>query len=73
MNPSAGHNERFTVAELASQTKLTPAFWRKTIGDGLIDVERYGRAVRVTQSALDQYLIRQQDRHSNRTSDATNA
>ena len=54
INPTV--NRRYTVPALAELTKMSPGFWRKAIFLGRIDVERYGRAVRVTEGALQRYL-----------------
>ena len=47
---------RYTVPEIAKITKMSEAFWRKAIFLGRVEVERYGRAVRVTEGALQRYL-----------------
>jgi excisionase family DNA binding protein len=48
--------KRYTVEELARATNMSVAFWRKRIWLGDIEVERFGRSVRVTGEALDRYL-----------------
>jgi hypothetical protein len=50
---------RFTLAELATETHMSLAYWRKQVWLKRIEVERYGRSVRVTAEALDQFRQRQ--------------
>lgn len=48
--------KRYTVEELARATNMSVAFWRKRIWLRDIDVEHFGRSVRVTDEALERYL-----------------
>ena len=48
--------KRYTVEELARSTNMSVAFWRKRIWLRDIEVERFGRSVRVTADALERYL-----------------
>jgi excisionase family DNA binding protein len=48
--------KRYTVEELARATNMSRAFWRKRIWLRDIEVERFGRSIRVTAEALERYL-----------------
>jgi excisionase family DNA binding protein len=47
---------RLTIAELAEETNMSEAFWRKQVLLKTIEIEKFGRSVRVTESALRRYL-----------------
>jgi excisionase family DNA binding protein len=48
--------KRYTIDELARVTNMSTAFWRKRIWLQDIEVERFGRSIRVTAEALERYL-----------------
>lgn len=45
----------FTIENLAASTGMSQSYWRKAIQDRKIRVERFGRSIRITQSALDAF------------------
>ncbi|MGA2713297.1 MAG: helix-turn-helix domain-containing protein [Bryobacteraceae bacterium] len=49
-------SKRYTLSEVAEKTNMSVAFWRKRMRLRELEVERFGRSIRVTQSALDRYL-----------------
>lgn len=53
---SMDERRRYTLPEVAQMTNMSLAFWRKQVWLGRVEVERFGRAIRVTQTALDSYL-----------------
>lgn len=57
-----GKRKVYTVPELARETKMSAAFWRKRIWFKEIEVQRFGRAVRISQDSLDRYMSQQQRR-----------
>jgi excisionase family DNA binding protein len=51
----------YTIADLARLTKMSKSFWVKKISRGELAVTRLGRCVRISQTALDEFLSKQQE------------
>ncbi len=47
---------RYTLHELAKTTNMSVDFWRKRVWRGELEVERFGRSIRVTQESLAAYM-----------------
>ncbi len=58
------NEKRYTVRELSERTNMSKGFWRKQINLGNIEAEYFGRSVRVTEAALNDYLERQQQKRA---------
>ena len=66
---SAIDERRFKPAELPAITGMSLGYWRKQILHQCIEVERYGRSVRIRESALAKFL---DDQKEGRGRDNTN-
>lgn len=58
MSPSESSERSFqTVAEYAKSRKLHPQTVYQLIADGLLEVERYGRAIRIPSDATPRQVV----------------